>query len=92
MILKIGVCHECAASRQVALANLPLAFLSEVSPPAVNPYEVLKLVNAMQTNAAASLASAIITASGRPHSVEEALNVLRDVHFSFVKAGAIIPH
>jgi hypothetical protein len=57
-----------------------------VPPPAVSPQEVIKLVSATQTNAAASIASAIITASGRPHSVEEALNILRDIHFSLFPA------
>ena len=44
--------------------------------------EVVKLVSATQTNAAATLAAAIIAASGRPHSVNEALKVLNDVKLS----------
>jgi hypothetical protein len=56
--------------------------ISPPAPPPVNPAEVIKLVAAVQTNAAATLAAAIITASGRAHSVSEAVKVLHDIQFS----------
>jgi hypothetical protein len=50
------------------------------------------LINATQNAAAATLAAALITAAGRPHSVDEAMNLLRDIQYSlhpgnFVSTG-----
>jgi hypothetical protein len=50
----------------------------QMPPPSL---DTQKLV-ALQQNAAATLAAAIIAASGRPHSVQEALDLLQDVSFS----------
>ena len=40
------------------------------------------LMNATQNAAAATLAAALITAAGRPHSVDEALELLRDIQYT----------
>jgi hypothetical protein len=41
-----------------------------------------QLINALQTQADATLTAAIIAASGRAHSVQETMNLLHDVHWS----------
>ena len=52
--------------------------------PAVLAFGRLMEVTRQQT--AAAVASAVITASGRPHSINEALEVLRDVLFAMYPA------
>jgi hypothetical protein len=44
--------------------------------------QMQRLINASQKAAAATIVAALITASGRPHSVDLALELLRDVEFS----------
>jgi hypothetical protein len=44
--------------------------------------DLTRLINATQNAAAATLAAALITASGSPHSVDEALELLRDIQYS----------
>jgi hypothetical protein len=39
------------------------------------------LITAAQWQASITLASAIVTASGRPHSIEQALDIAKDIHF-----------
>jgi hypothetical protein len=46
-----------------------------------NP-DLARLANATEQAAAATIVAALITAAGRPHSVDEALDLLRDVRFS----------
>jgi hypothetical protein len=41
-----------------------------------------QMLEATKTSAAATLAAALITASGRPHSVDETLALVRDFHWS----------
>jgi hypothetical protein len=51
-----------------------------------SPQRETLLINATQRAAAASLAGGIIAASGRPHSLKEALEVLSDVHNAMFSA------
>ena len=53
--------------------------MSDVVSPGAPQREAL-LISATQRAAAASLAGGIIAASGRPHTLKEALEVLSDVH------------
>jgi hypothetical protein len=46
------------------------------------PLMVARLENALKIQATATIAAALITAAGRPVSVEEALAVRRDIHFA----------
>jgi hypothetical protein len=41
-----------------------------------------QVVGILQTTAAATLTAALIGAAGRPHSVDEAMRLFQDVHFS----------
>jgi len=41
-----------------------------------------QLTEATRWQSATILASAIITASGRPHSVQQALDIVQDIHFA----------
>ena len=41
-----------------------------------------QMLEATKTSAAATIAAALISASGRPHSVGEAVSLVRDVHWS----------
>lgn len=43
-------------------------------------------IETMRQSVAATLAAAIITSAGRPHSIAEALNVWRDVQFAIYPA------
>jgi hypothetical protein len=49
--------------------------------------DLTRLINATQHAAAATLAAALITASGRPHSVDEALELVRDIQYSLYPAN-----
>jgi hypothetical protein len=53
-------------------------------PPGLSPAALVlaRLTDALKWQTAATLAAAIITASGRPYSVAEALEVLNDVRFA----------
>jgi hypothetical protein len=44
--------------------------------------QLQRLVNATQKTAAATIAAALIAAAGRPHSVDEAAALLRDVEYT----------
>jgi hypothetical protein len=44
--------------------------------------ELQKLVYATQVNAAATLAAALITASGKPHTVNQSLKIMKDIQYS----------
>jgi hypothetical protein len=50
--------------------------------PPMTGVDLAQLINATQNAAAATLAAALITAAGRPHSVDEAINLLRDIQYS----------
>ena len=41
-----------------------------------------QFTDATKWQTACTLASAIITASGRPHSIQQALDITRDIHFA----------
>jgi hypothetical protein len=47
-----------------------------------SPAAVTQLTEAMKSNTAATLAAAIITASGRPFSIQQALDIMRDIYFA----------
>jgi hypothetical protein len=49
--------------------------------------DLQKLINATQHAAAANLAAALITASARPHSVDEAIALVRDIQYSLNPAN-----
>ena len=51
-------------------------------PPALLGGELVKLVAAMRSSCAATLAAALIIGAGRSHSVGEAMKVYNDVYFS----------
>ncbi|MBY5350213.1 hypothetical protein [Rhizobium leguminosarum] len=44
--------------------------------------ELNKLISSQQSAVAATLAAALVTASGRPHSINEVLGLMRDIQFS----------
>jgi hypothetical protein len=44
--------------------------------------ELVKLATAQKNHVAATLAAAVVTASNRPHSINEVLQVQRDFYFS----------
>jgi hypothetical protein len=50
-----------------------------VSPPVA---ALAQLTEATKWQAVNTLASAIIIASGRPHSIQQALDIVRDIHFA----------
>jgi len=50
------------------------------------PVDVAALTESTRTQVAATLASGIIAASGRPHSIQEALNIVRDIQFALYPA------
>ena len=52
------------------------------TPPIFGPAEVAKLLSAMQSVHVATLTASIVTAAGRPHSIQEVLDIQRDVHFA----------
>lgn len=54
--------------------------MAVVIPPAVAALG--QFTDATKWHTATSLASAIIIASGRPHSIQQALDIARDVHFA----------
>ena len=56
----------------------------DVSPAPIPPgaAAVWKLTEATKWQTATTLASAIIIASGRPHSIQQALDIARDVQFA----------
>jgi hypothetical protein len=39
-----------------------------------------QIVNAMRQQTTATVAAAIVSASGKPHSIEQFLEIMRDVH------------
>ena len=41
-----------------------------------------KMAEATKWHAAATLASSIVAASGRPHSIQQALEITRNIHFA----------
>jgi hypothetical protein len=45
-----------------------------------------QLTEATKWQSATTLASAIIIASGRPHSIQQALDIARDIHFAMFPA------
>jgi hypothetical protein len=51
-----------------------------VVPPAV--VALGQFTEATKWHTASTLASAIISASGRPHSIQQALDIARDIHFA----------
>jgi hypothetical protein len=55
--------------------------------PPMTGVDLAKLINATQHAAAATLTAALITAAGRPHSVDEAMNLHRDVMYSLYPAN-----
>ena len=61
---------------------MPTPELPLYGPPPASSADIQKLVIATQTNAAATLAAALITRSSRPHSVQEALDIMRDIQLS----------
>jgi hypothetical protein len=50
--------------------------------PPMTGVDLAQLINATQNAAAATLTAALIAAAGRPHSVDEALELLRDIQYS----------
>jgi hypothetical protein len=58
--------------------------------PPMTGVDLAQLINATQHVAAATLAAALITAAGRPHSVDEALNLLHDIQYS-LHPGSFLP-
>lgn len=46
-----------------------------------------QLVHATRANTVATMAAAIITASGRPFSIQQALDLSRDIHFAMHPIG-----
>lgn len=57
---------------------------SQAPPPPENlwAHTSVQMVEAVKWQTAATLASAIISASGRPYSINEALEILQDVRFA----------
>lgn len=49
----------------------------------------MQMVEAMKQQAVATLASAVIAASGRAHSIQEALDIARDIHFAMYPAPGL---
>lgn len=59
------------------------------SNPPMSPTGETQLVSAIRSAVAASLAGSIIAASGRPHSIKEALEVVNNVHHAmYPNAGS----
>jgi hypothetical protein len=54
--------------------------------PDIEPATPLRLTNASQSAAAASLAGGMIAASGRAYTLEEAISVYYDVHHAMFPA------
>jgi hypothetical protein len=53
-----------------------------LAPPPIAPGDVAKIINAIQQQSVATITSALIIASGRPHSIQQALDISRDIHFA----------
>ena len=61
---------------------MPTPELPAYGIPPANSADIEKLVIATRVNAAATLAAALISKSSRHHSVNSALDVMRDIQFS----------
>jgi len=53
-----------------------------IAPPPLSPADIGKLISAVQQQSVATIASALIIASGKPHSIQQALDISRDIHFA----------
>ena len=77
------------------LQDLPTAPIKKgrtnmATPPPVFANESPQLLDLLKKQNATILAAAIIAASGRPHSIEQALEIVRDIQFAMapIKSGA----
>lgn len=48
--------------------------------------QMLHLIEATKAQVAATLASGIIAASGKPHSIQQAMDIVRDIQFALYPA------
>jgi len=53
-----------------------------VAPSRMSGAEYIQFTALLRNQNAVMLAAAIITASGRPHSIQQALDIVRDVYFA----------
>ena len=51
--------------------------------------ELTRAADTLRAQVAATLASGIIAASGRPHSIKEALEIVQDIQFAMYPAPGI---
>jgi V8-like Glu-specific endopeptidase len=48
----------------------------------IQPADVFRLINALQAQSVATLAAAIVAASGRPWSIDQVRQLANDIHFA----------
>jgi len=53
-----------------------------VPPSPIPPVDMARLLNTLQQQYIATLTSAVVIASGKPHSIQQVLDIARDINFA----------